>query len=108
MNLLVFPGKVPWEFCKTFYCANLTALSKEDRGVRHIAVGFTLRRLAAKIVMNAKRDFCTDYFSLNQLGVGSPKGAKSAVHTVRSYLQDSLSQGQIMVKIDIKNAFNTL
>ena len=108
MNLIVYPGKVPKEFCETFYGANLIALSKEDGGVRPIAVGFTLRRLAAKIVMHANKDFCTLEFSPHQLGVGCPKGAEIAVHAVRSYLQDPSSQGKVLVKIDFKNAFNCI
>ena len=65
MNLIVFPGKVPKEICETFYGATLIALSKEDGGVRPIAIGFTLRRLAAKIVMIANKDFCTAHFAPN-------------------------------------------
>merc|ERR1712020_54115 len=108
MNKIVYPGKVPKEFCETFYGANLIALSKEDGGVRPIAVGFTLRRLAAKIVMHANKDFCTLEFSPHQLGVGCPKGAEIAVHAVRSYLQDPSSQGKVLAKIDFKNAFNCI
>ena len=85
MNLILFPGKVPLEVRKIFYGANLTALSKKDGGVRPIAVGFTLRRLAAKIVMNANKDFCSEHFSPNQLGVWSPKGAESTVQAVRNH-----------------------
>ena len=108
LNIIVYPGKVPKEFCDTFYGANLIALSKEDGGVRPIAVGFTLRRLAAKIVMHANKDFCTAEFSPHQLGVGTPNGAEIAVHAVRSYLQDPSSQGKVLVKIDFKNAFNCI
>lgn len=70
----------------------MIALGKEDGGVRPIAVGFTLRRLAAKIVMFDHGDFCKAEFQPNQLGVGSPKGAETAVHALRSYLQNPETQ----------------
>ena len=108
MNLIVFPGKVPKEICETFYGATLIALSKEDGGVRPIAIGFGLRRLAAKIMMFANKDFCSAHFAPNQLGVGTPKGAEISVHAVRNFLQDPSSKGKVLLKIDFKNAFNTL
>ena len=108
MNLIVFPGKVPKEICETFYGATLIALSKVDGGARPIAIGFTLRRLAGKIMMFANKDFCSAHFTLNQLGVCSPKGAEICVHAVRNFLQDPSSEGKVMVKIDFKNAFNTI
>ena len=86
MNLIVFPGKVPPGISDTFYDANLTALSKPDGGVRPIALGFTLRRLAAKLAMFALKDFCQSEFRPNQLGVGTPKGTEAAVHSLRSYV----------------------
>ena len=62
MNFIVYPGKVPTEVVETFYGANLIALGKENGGVRPIAVGFTLRRLAAKIIMFAHGDFSKKEF----------------------------------------------
>ena len=58
MNFIVFPGKVPSFVQKIFHGANLIALSKPDGGVRPIAVGRSLRRLAAKIIMQDSSDFC--------------------------------------------------
>ena len=93
---------------KTFYGANLTALSKEDGGVRPIAVGFTMRRLAAKIIMYSIKNYCATQFSPNQLGCGSPKGAETAVHAVRKFLQDPSSKSKVLVKVDFKNAFKSI
>ena len=73
MNLIVYPGKVPALVKEIFYGANLIALKKEDGGIRPIAVGSTLRRLAAKIVMFANSDFCRAEFQPHQVGVGTPK-----------------------------------
>ena len=108
MNLIVFPGKVPNIVRETFYGANLIALSKEDGGIRPIAVGFTLRRLAKKIVMFGNADFRKAEFQPCQLGVGTPKGAESAIHALRAYLVNLASQDKVVLKIDFKNAFNCI
>ena len=42
-------GKTPTSIQPFFFGANLTALQKKQGGVRPIAVGCTLRRLAAKV-----------------------------------------------------------
>ena len=108
MNTIVYPGKVPTEVTETFYGANLIALGKEDGGVRPIAVGFTLRRLAAKIIMFAHSDFSKSEFQPNQLGVGTPKGAEAAIHALRSYLENPENKDKVLLKIDFKNAFNMI
>ena len=46
---LVLEGKTPPSIRPFFFGANLTALQKNDGGVRPIAVGCTLRRLVAKV-----------------------------------------------------------
>ena len=108
MNLIVFPGKVPILVRETFFGANLIALKKVDAGIRPIAIGFTLRRFAAKIVMYDIRNFCKTEFQPCQLGVGTPKGAESAIHALRAYLEDPTSQDKVVLKIDFKNAFNCI
>ena len=106
MNLIVFPGKIPKELCETFYGATLIALSKKDGRVRPIAIGFSLRRLAAKITMFANKNFSATHFIPHQLG--APKVAETCVHAVRSYLLSQSSKGKVLNKIDFKNAFNTV
>ena len=76
LNLIIFPGKVPSVVKETFYGANLIALRKVDGGIRPVAVGFTLRRLAAKSVMLDISSFCKIEFQPSQLGVGTPKGTE--------------------------------
>ena len=108
LNTIIFPGKVPPDVIETFYGANLIALGKEDGGVRPIAVGFTIRRLAAKLIMFAHKDFSKQEFQPNQLGVGTPKGAEAAVHALRSYLENPENKDKVLLKIDFKNAFNMI
>ena len=46
---LILEGRTPSSIAPFFFGAKLTALQKKDGGVRPIAVGNTLRRLAAKV-----------------------------------------------------------
>ena len=61
-NNVIFQGLVPTWMCPLFYGATLIALSKSDGGVRPIAVGMTLRRLAAKIAMGKLKEVSTKLF----------------------------------------------
>ena len=108
INHLVLPGKVNENAQATFYGGNLTALEKPDGGARPIVAGHTLRRLAAKIVMSKLRSLCEKEFRPHQMGVGTPKGGEAAVHAVRAYVESDSVQDQVLLKIDFKNAFNTV
>ena len=72
-----------------------------------IAVGFTIRRLAAKIIMYDCSDFCEKEFCPYQVGVGTPKGAEARVHALRAYLSKENSEDKVILKVDFKNAFNS-
>lgn len=108
INLILLPGKVPKEVLPTFFGANLTALKKPDGGTRPVAVGLTIRRLAAKIFMNKLKSFCENEFRPNQMGVGTPNGCEAAVHVVRTYVESDDVQDQVLLKIDFSNAFNSV
>ena len=108
LNEVIYPGKVPNKICQTLFGANLTALSKEDGGVRPIAVGLVWRRLASKIIMSTLHETCEDLFNPNQLGVGTPKGAEAAIHAIRAYVENPKIEDQVILKIDFRNAFNCI
>ena len=108
INLILLPGRVPKQIVPIFYGANLTALKKPDGGTRPVAVGLTLRRLAAKTIMAKLKSFCEKEFRPNQLGVGTQNGCEAAVHALRSYLESHEVQDQVLLKIDFRNAFNTV
>ena len=108
MNLIVFAGKIPTQACPVFFGAKLIALSKEDNGVRPIAVGMTLRRVSAKILMGKLSTECVDLFWPNQVGVGTPLGAEMAIHSVRKFLSSPTNSNMVCLKTDFSNAFNTL
>ena len=105
-NKIVLCGNVPKDVLNIFFGANLTALSKKDNGVRPIAVGFTLRRMAGKMLMCKVNGKCETLLRPEQLGVGTPKGAEAAVHAIRAYVESPENKNKVLLKIDMKNAFN--
>ena len=63
-------------------------------GVRPIAVGCTLRRLAAKTAAACVKSPMRSLLALRQLGYGTVHGAEVAVH--------------VLLKLDFSNAFNSV
>ena len=56
------------------FAASLIALEKKFGGVRFIAIGYTLRKFAAKCVNNYVLASLSDKLLPEQLGLGSPGG----------------------------------
>ena len=83
------------------------AIRKKNGGIRPIAVGYVWRRLTAKIACSHAREVSVTLLAPRQLGFGIAGGAEAAVHAARRYVEN-MNQGQVFVKIDFKNAFNTL
>ena len=108
LNNIIFAGKVPSFMVPIFYGADLIALSKDDGGVRPIAIGNTIRRLAGKVAMTKVKEKCPALLHPNQLGVALPGGAEIGVHTLRQYVNHSHSEDKLVAKIDFRNAFNTI
>ena len=90
-----------------FFGASLTALTKTYGGVRPIAVGCTLRRLAAKCASNSVKQAMVALLVPHQLGYSTPLGAEAAVHASRIYLRN-MQEHHLLLKLDFKNAFNCL
>ena len=100
-------GQSPPTHTTYFFGANLIALGKKGGGIRPIAVGNTLRRLSAKCAGTiAKSNRCVEYGNV-QLGYGTQRGAEAAAHATRLYVRQEHSPDQILLKIDMKNAFNS-
>ena len=104
---LVLSGDTPPEIRPVFFGASLTALKKKDGGVRPIAVGCTLRRLAAKLASSAVVQSMGSLLAPLQLGYGTPLGAEAAAHAARLYLAN-LPPDFVLLKLDFKNAFNSI
>ncbi|XP_055329609.1 uncharacterized protein LOC129582190 [Paramacrobiotus metropolitanus] len=107
INFLV-AGKLPEVLRPVLFGANLIALSKKDGGVRPIAVGNVLRRLAAKIVTKRCGKKANELFTPTQVGCGTRGGAEAAVHAVRSFIHEEHDGLRVLFKIDYRNAFNTV
>ena len=104
---LVISGQVPVVVQPIFYGASLCALAKKDGGIRPIAVGNTLRRLATKVVLRPYTREIRDHLEPYQLGVGTPAGCEAAHRATRLYMETA-STPKVLLKVDLKNAFNTI
>ena len=107
-NEIVFKGKVPIEACAFFYGGNLIALSKKCGGIRPIAIGNTLRRLASKIAMSSVTELQKELFWPHQLGVGVKLGGEIACHAIREFISKPIKEDQVILKTDFANAYNCL
>lgn len=71
---LVLAGRTPPSIRPFFFGATLIALEKKDGGVRPIAVGCTLRRLAAKVASGRVLEDMAALLAPRQLGFGVKGG----------------------------------
>ncbi len=98
------PGFAPW-LCG----APVTALRKPDNGVRPIAVGETLRRLAASIILHREKQRIQKLLAPHQFGVATSRGAETIIHTARAWARNTApSQEQALLQVDLTNAFNLI
>ena len=104
---LILAGGVPDFVRAEFLGASLLAFAKKGGGVRPIAVGLTLRRLVSKVANFHAVQSCASILAPRQLGVGIKGGAEALAHAARRYLS-GMGPGQVLVKLDFSNAFNTL
>ena len=106
VNLLL-TGNLPLPVREIIFGGRLIALQKKDGGIRPIAICYTLRRLLAKCANEHIIERRSNELSPFQVGVGVAGGAEAAVHAIRR-LTDDLCDGNVIVKLDFVNAFNTV
>ena len=106
-STLVLEGKTPLSIRPFFFGATLIALEKKGVGVRPIAVDCILRRLIDKIAGFRVLEDMASMLAPRQLGYVIRGGSETAVHAARRYLSE-LQSDQAIVKLDFKNAFNTV
>ena len=94
---LTLEGKTLLSVQATFFGASLIALRKKDGGMRPVAVGHTLRRLAAKCTGSLVLKSVSAYLAPLQLGYGVSRGVEAAAHTACLYLQGKQSDGLLML-----------
>ena len=104
---LLFSGHCPPQVRTLLFGGKLLALNKKDGGLRPIAVGYYWRRLASKCANSYALEKLGSYFGHVQLGVGVPGGCEAAIHAARRFVSD-MSRDQVVVKLDFKNAFNSI
>ena len=104
---MILAGRCPSDVAPVFFGGRLLALNKKSGGVRPIAIGFTLRRLASKCANAFGVNHLKGFLQPCQLGVGTPGGCEAAIHSARRYLE-ALPADHVMVKLDFTNAFNSL
>jgi hypothetical protein len=101
-------GQLPSEICHLLYGASLCALNKKDGGIRPIAIGNCLRRLTSKLACFQSRNIVNSYLSPHQLGVATKLGCEAAIHTTRTFVNNDENRGKVLLKLDFKNAFNSV
>jgi hypothetical protein len=106
VNMLL-EGKCDPAVIPVLFGGRLIALEKKSGGIRPIAIGYTLRRVAAKCANVYATAVLTDYLQPIQVGVGTPGGCEAAVHATRRFAE-SMPAGYCIAKLDFSNAFNSL
>lgn len=99
-------GMLNPQVCPYLYGATLCALEKKDGGIRPIAIGNTIRRLVAKLGCRSVREEMAMYLQPCQIGFGTPLGCEAAIHATRHFAMAHQGTDTVIVKLDIKNAFN--
>ena len=104
---LVLEGRTPLLWRTFFFGTNLTALQKKSGGIGPIAIGCTLRCLAAKVMGGELREEMRELLAPWQLGYRVRKEAEVAVHAARLYLHN-LDSTKALLKLDFSNALNSI
>lgn len=80
----------------------------EERGLRPIAVGETLYKLAASLLLRTCKQEIQDMASrASQFGVGVPGGAERLAHVLRMVLETD-DMDRVAVQLDFTNGFNAI
>ena len=88
---------------------NLIALNKKGSGIRPITIDYVFRRIAANCANSFAIERISQVLCPIQAGVGTKGGVEAAVHATRRYLKDiRFSSDHVVVKLDFRNAFNSL
>ena len=83
---LIGDGKIPEPLRPLFFGAKLIALIKIDGGLRPIAIGNTLRRIAPKCAGSKTLSERQIFFGSVQVGCGTKRGAEIAALSLLSKL----------------------
>ena len=106
INMLL-EGNCHHDLIRIFFGKRLIALEKKSSGIRPIAVGYTLHRIAAKCANNVALTVLGNKLLHEQLGLGCPGSCEAAVHATRRFMSNMLAN-LVITKLDFSNAFNSL
>ena len=104
-NLVLSGGVCPLA-CSSFFGATLVALEKKDGGIRPIAGGNTLRRIAGKSISHNIQDEMGNYLRPVQLGYGTRGGCEAAIHSLRQFAEKPHASPKVILKGDFANAWS--
>ena len=106
---LIGDGKILDPLRPFFFGAKLIALIIMDGGLRPIAIGNTLRRIASKCAGSKALSERQNFFGNVQVGCGTKRRAEIAAHSFRNLIErDDNPKRTVLLKLDFKNAFNSL
>ena len=106
---LIGDGNLPEPLRPFLFGAKLIALIKTDGGLRPTAIGNTLRRIASKCAGSKALSERQNSFGNVQVGCGTKRGAEIAAHSFRNLIErDDNPKCTVLLKLDFKNAFNSL
>ena len=103
---LCLRGEPPFSLSSLFW-SHLDTIGGEGGGIRPIAIGHTLQYLVAMCASSRVLPAMGDLLAPLQLGCGMPSGCEAAVHTTHLYIHN-MTAGHVLLKLDFKNAFNSV
>ena len=104
---VIISNKLPTYVSPILLGANITALNKKDGGIRPIAVGETIRRIACKCALKRVEKSVSKLMSPFQFGCGVRAGIDAAIHSMRNKITLARDT-DVLLKLDLRNAFNTI
>ena len=99
-------GNCPAEALEANLGGRLMALNKSDGGIRPIAMGSTIRRIAAKAACAVLKPDIPAAVGTFQYGVGKSAGCE-LIHKLVTALTDE-DQTRVVISYDARNAFGSL
>ena len=99
-------GSAPPELDEIFSCQTLYALRKPNGGIRPIAVGAFLRRLALRALLRRKRQEVRDAVGEMQFALGRAGGADAAFKAIYLNVESGVNRG--VLSVDLKNAYGSI
>jgi len=92
---------------KLLTAARLVPIGKRGGGVRPIAVGDVLRRLAARCLFQAVLPQATTHLLPTQVGIQVSGAAEMVARTCQLWY-DRRNRDELLLQVDIRNAFNSV